>query len=256
MPGRIGSVLSALAFSAALLAHTHPARAQDKSDVLDEETQGESSSEPDYSDDEGGAAGGFHFGLRLAYGIPMGDVTGSQSTTTTSGGATTTVTLTGAKMSDLVTGQIPIWVDLGWQATRSFMVGGYFSYGFVILASDVRDGCNQAGQSCSAGDIRTGLQAQFSFNPGGSVDPWLGAGFGYEWLRLKSNAVTTLRGWEIPMLEGGLDFPAGTSYVGPFVAFSMCTYSKADSSASGSTVDLPNTASHQWLFLGVRGVVK
>jgi hypothetical protein len=240
------------------LSVTRLASAQDRADVLDEETPSGSSDDDSLTSDEGGESSTIHFGLRLAYGIPFGDVSGSSSSTTTVGGTTVTVTQQGASMKDVITGQIPIWLDLGWQATRAFMVGGYFSYGFVLLSSDVRDGCDARGESCSAGDIRAGLQVQFSFAPGKSVDPWIGAGLGYEWLRLKGNQTSTSRGWEIPMLQGGLDFPAGKSWVGPFIAFTNGRYSRVDRSTNGGTQsdDVPTTASHQWLFLGVRGAMK
>jgi opacity protein-like surface antigen len=194
--------------------------------------------------EEGGSSGesGVHFGLRLGYGIPLGDIA------------------SGSKLSDGVVGQIPIWVDLGWQFTPSFMVGAYFSYGFGILASDIRDACDASNVSCSIADIRLGLQAQYGFAPHKGANPWIGAGVGYEWLTTKlGDNSTTVRGFELPMLQAGVDFggDSGGSTIGPFVAFTMSTFDKAKvrlGSVSQSG-DITSTASHSWIFLGIRGVV-
>jgi len=253
-----------------------PALAQGGGDVMEEEPSSEDPGGSDVEDDDGGDDGddggwdtdstgggesGFHFGLRLAWGIPMGDVSKATTSTTTVGGVTTTTTTGGGKLSDGATGQIPIWLDLGWQFTPSFMVGMYFSYGFVILDKDITDECDQTNSTCSANDIRLGLQAQLSFAPGKSVDPWLGAGVGYEWLSFVQEETTARSaGWELPMLQGGIDFggDSGGSTVGPFVAFTMSKFTryKYKQGSASESGDIENTATHNWIFLGVRGVVK
>jgi hypothetical protein len=86
--------------------------------------------------------------------------------------------------------------------------------------------------------------------------PWIGAGLGYEWLRLSSSggeeAVNgTLSGFEFVNLQGGVDFKPldDTNFgVGPFLAFSLAQYSTA---ADGG--DIRDKTLHEWLNLGVRG---
>ena len=55
---------------------------------------------------DGGAASGIHFGLRLAFELPMGDLHGSWKRTSTLGGVTQTTTVERAELSEGVTGQI------------------------------------------------------------------------------------------------------------------------------------------------------
>lgn len=201
-------------------------------------------SDGDWNSGGGGSSEtGPHFGLRLAYGIPLGEAS------------------KGSDMSDRVLGQIPIWLDLGWQFSPKLMLGAYFSYGFIIPSSDYSDYCDERRADCTLSDMRLGLQAQLSFSPGRSMDPWLGVGAGYEWLSNTENDNSLqVHGWEYIMLQGGLDFggDSGSSVVGPFVAFTYGTFSRAKVEAGGinQSGDIQDTASHSWLFLGVRGVVR
>jgi opacity protein-like surface antigen len=216
---------------------------EDKDQADEPQQQNDSNDDGGWSSDEdvseGSSESGFHLGLRLGFGFPMGE------------------SAKGTKLGHGILGQIPIWLDLGWQFNPHFMVGAYFSYGFVLLDSDSRDACDNAKIDCSASDIRLGAQVQYSFAPQRPVDPWIGAGLGYEWAHSKyGKASSTVRGWEIPMLQAGLDFggDSGGSSFGPFVAYTIGTYTRySDDQGSG---DIPETASHSWLFLGIRGVSK
>ncbi len=237
--------------------------AQESVEVLDEK-EGEVEATNDSDDDggwdeggdgeweeEGSSESGAHFGLRTGWGIPMGKVAGTATTTT--GGTTTTVS--GGDLSDGILGQIPIWLDLGWQATPPFMLGMYFSYGFVLLDKNT---CPD-GSSCSANDIRLGLQVQYSFGPHKPVDFWLGGGLGYEWFSVKQDGNRgTLRGFELLMLQLGVDFggDSGSSSFGPFAAFTFGRFDKASSSQTSQTADIDPTAFHNWLFIGLHGAMK
>lgn len=237
---------TALAAAAVALFATG-ARAQDDVQVLDEkdtevETEEDTSddggwSDDSYEDDEGGGPSAIHFGLRTGWGIPLGEAAG------------------GEDLSDGVVGQIPIWLDLGWQATPKLMLGAYFSYGFVFVNDDL---CPDESE-CSASDVRLGAQVQFSFSPRKPVDFWLGAGAGYEWAHVKvDNGSSTSRGFEFLMLQLGVDFggdDAGSTVFGPFAAYTFGTFDKFKQS-NGTSGDIEDTATHNWLFLGVRGVMK
>lgn len=222
------------------------AHAQDDVQVL-EEKEPEAATEEDtsddggwnddsYEDDEGGGASAIHFGLRTGWGIPLGQRASGQD------------------FSDGIIGQIPIWLDLGWQATPKFMVGLYFSYGFVLLEDEA---CPE-GADCSASDVRLGAQVQFSFSPRKPVDFWLGGGAGYEWANATiDNTNASSHGFEFLMLQLGVDFggdDSGSTVFGPFAAFTVGRFDKAK--AGGQSVDITDTAFHNWLFLGVRGAMK
>jgi len=221
-----------------------------------EEEQGSGKQEEEEEDSGDGDSGGgsdeagIHFGLRLAYGFPMGKVQELPAGSTGSG-----------DLSDGTVGQIPIWLDLGWQFTPAFMLGAYFSYGFVLPSEDTTDDCDRQGVTCRLTDLRLGLQAQLSFSPKQATDPWIGAGVGYEWLTVKAGDYSsTYHGWEMLMLQAGIDFggDSGGSTFGPFAAFTFGQFSKYSfkTAAGDDSGSIDEKAMHNWLFVGVRGALK
>jgi hypothetical protein len=204
-------------------------------------------------------AEGFELGARVGYGLPFGE------------------TEDGEDLSDGVKGMIPLQLDLGYRVTQELSLGGYVMYGVGFVGDTISEPCDSADEtpgvsaSCSARDIRLGIQAQYHFAPAEKLDPWLGVGFGYEWLTLGVDVsgggqsfelTSTGRGFEFINLQGGLDFKVARGLgLGPFLSFSMGQYSSASASCSGSLCDNSDTESrdiddkalHQWLLLGVRG---
>jgi hypothetical protein len=188
---------------------------------------------------------GIDLGLRLGYGIPLG-IIGQD-----------------LKLNDYVTGQVPIWIDAGYRFTPNIIAGLYFQYGFGFLADNI---CPSPAD-CSAHDIRVGIQGQYRFLPKETANPWLGIGFGYEWLGLSVSATTPVgsidasidaHGFEFVNLQGGVDFKVAEGVgIGPFLSFSLDEYSNASASTSGLAAfsgsgEIQNKALHEWLTLGVR----
>jgi hypothetical protein len=60
-------------------------------------------------------------GLRLGYAVPSGKTSGN---TTVDG-----ITVSGAKLSDSISGQVPVWIDAGYMVTPNILVGLYGQYG-------------------------------------------------------------------------------------------------------------------------------
>jgi outer membrane protein W len=181
------------------------------------------------------AGGKIKLGLRLGYSIPMGDASKDN------------------KLSDAVSGVIPIWLDLGYMVTPNIMVGLYGMYGITMLNSDIKDACDD----CSASQMRFGLQGQYHISPGESLDPWVGLGIGYEIMNFKApnplgsgTVESDFKGFEFLNIQGGADFKVADSFaVGPFLSFSLGQYSKAGDQ------DIEETAMHQWFTLGVKGTL-
>lgn len=206
-------------------------------------------------------AEGFELGARLGYGIPMGKLADDGAD---------------SDLSNYISGMVPLQLDVGYRVIPNLMVGGYFMYGFGITGDSLDKSCDAAkalgvDASCSAHDLRLGLQAQYHFMPEGDVDPWLGAGLGYEWLSFgvdvssggvsQKNTITG-RGFEFINLQGGVDFPLAPNFgLGPFLSFSVGQYSKASTDCSGTgcdptdsgSQDIDNKAMHEWLTIGARG---
>ena len=148
------------------------------------------------------SAGGFELGARLGYGIPAGKFADDNS-----------------DLSDGVSGMIPLQLDLGYRVSPAFSIGGYVMYGIGFSATTFRNPVTRptisrgSAPDCSARDVRLGIQAQFHFLPKKKLDPWLGAGLGYEWLDTRQDTSgggreglsVTGKGFEFINLQGGLD---------------------------------------------------
>lgn len=166
-----------------------------------------------------------------------------------------------------IAGKIPLWGELGYRIDPKWMVGAYALYGFGLLSGDEQRICDANKVSCSASDLRIGAQVHYHIVPLGKIDPWLGIGFGYEWLTADANfganqtlASATLRGWEFVNLQGGVDWVASHDVaIGPFVSFSFAEYTHASTDCSGSACgsgvneSLDGKALHNWVVIGVRG---
>jgi len=216
-------------------------------------------------------------GLRTGYGIPVGryldDDNGVEADDASQAGES-------FEINSNAVGQIPIWFDLGARIGQVY-VGGYLAYGIVVFSSEHGDDCEQldqfaqrrgGGASCSFHGLRLGANAHYHFGaPGASIDPWLGGGFGYEWLSQgffaevqgqEADFGVTYHGFEFLNVQGGLDFPVSDSTAfGPFIATTLASYRSASLSCTGSACDdevstsesIDDTALHTWVFLGVRG---
>jgi hypothetical protein len=192
---------------------------------------------------------GFEAGLRVGYGIPLGSVAEN------------------GDLSDAVGGQVPLILDVGYRVIPNLFLGLYAQYGFAWVGDTFDEACDLPGASCSAHDIRLGIEAHYHFKPREKLDPWIGLGVGYEWLNIGAEAndlelSMTMHGFEFLNLQAGLDIRAADNfYVGPFLAFTMGQFSatsvECDDAFCGAGFaadgDIENKALHEWLLIGVRG---
>jgi hypothetical protein len=197
---------------------------------------------------------GFEAGLRVGYGIALGDAAGGPDD----------------ELSDGISGQIPLILDVGYRVIPSLFIGVYAQYGFGIVGDRISEPCDVTDQiDCSAQDIRLGIQGLFHVSPGEKLDPWIGLGFGYEWMTLAVEGgglefSSTFSGFELFNLQAGLDVAVSEHfYLGPFLSFSFAQYDTVSTDCSGAAIapicsasiegDIEDTALHHWLILGVRG---
>jgi len=191
-----------------------------------------------------GPRGAIELGLRLGFGYPVGNegaVAGANN----------------ASLHDDISGMIPVWIDAGFRANPNVYVGVFFQYGFAFVNNNQNPDCAQSGVSCSAKDLRLGVNAHYHFSPGESFDPWVGVGVGYEWLALdisagNISASATAGGFEFGNLQLGGDFAVAPNFgIGPFFTVTLAQYNHL----SGATdADLATKSIHSWLIGGVRGV--
>jgi outer membrane protein W len=208
---------------------------------------------------DGAKASGIEIGLRTGYKLAMGDVNGAGTQTV----GNLTVNVPEVKLSDSISGGVPLWLDLGYRINPNIFVGGFIEYAFLFVASQntqTGGGCPN-GASCSAHSITFGLQGHYHFLPDGPFDPWAGIGFGAESVSASASANNQstdsgLSGLQFVFFQLGGDYKVMPNFgVGPFAAFSLGQYSSESTGSGGqsASIDIKNTALHEWLTIGVRG---
>ncbi len=158
-------------------------------------------------------------------------------------------------MSEAMRSQIPLQLEALWRIGRA-AAGVYASYGIGQVSAST---CG-AGASCSASDLRAGMEGTYALEPFHGAAPWGGAGLGYEWARQRrtragTDTTWTWRGLEA-VLQGGAEWPIDRRFsVGPFAAVTFGRYADAavDTSASSGSAPIATKALHLWVHVGVRG---
>ena len=119
-------------------------------------------------------------------------------------------------------------------------------------------------ESCTIFDFRAGLQGQWRFLPFADFTPWVGVGTGWELFLLSASATLddqsfTYHGPELLLLQAGVVVwaPTARGHAGIFVAYSMGSFISKSVSIDPEpdpAIDFdPETATHNWLFIGGRG---
>ena len=212
--------------------------------------------QPDFSKERTAQAGARHphthlnddgaleLGFRLGYAVPMGSAFSGSSSDVGQG--------------DLFSSRVPFWFDLGYRIPNVY-VGLFLQVGIVNIAQNTTTGCGQGnGISCSGSDITFGGGLAAHAAPGAIFDPWLGLGFGYEWLTFSesapgASASLSFDGPQFFTFQIGGDFKTVDNLrFGPFVSISTGQYQKA--SLSGTSGDIRDQTFHQWITFGLRGV--
>lgn len=202
---------------------------------------------------------GLSLGLRAGYGGPFGRF-GSLGKSE------------GGEVGDSVANVIPLQLDAGYFFNSHLSLGAFFQYGVGLLSEDCPDG-----GSCSARQLRFGVNVAYHFQPTETLEPWVGLGVGYEVLDmnvstgeggLSARVGTAVRGLEFASLQGGLDYRVSRTFsVGPFVTLTAGQYSVVTSRIEAdedspffedveATEDIERKALHAWLQGGVRMQVR
>jgi outer membrane protein W len=195
---------------------------------------------------------GVSLALRAGVGLPMGNAEGGTPSTS---------------LADIISTGIPVQVDAGYRFTRNIFAGAYFQYGFASINNDKAFGggvCNTPGVSCSARNLRFGIEGIYSFMPDSVFAPWAGVGFGYEIAKFSAsysgfNLDGTTKGLEFLNLQIGGDYKVSPMFsVGPYASFSLASYSSAsqDTNIPGAVNgDIPGfqSGTHEWLQFGFKG---
>jgi hypothetical protein len=165
----------------------------------------------------------FVLGVRTGVGLPLGAVQGGDGEGPDQ------------KLRSLVRGMVPLQLDVGILQSSRLYVGVYFQQALGLRAQS----CPQGG-SCLVTDLRAGLTASYSLPLSSTLNPWLGAGAGFELLQRGESSPR--RGAEVFHVQGGADFHlSGPAWGGPFATFTFSKY-----------LNVNEKKYHSWLIGGVR----
>jgi hypothetical protein len=173
---------------------------------------------------------GFDFAARLGYAFPFGNAAGD------------------SKLSDGVTGAVPLVVEAGYRFDAHFTIGALFQYGFALLEHDDARDCRAT--DCTGRVVRLGIQGIFNLDRETSLIRWLGIGTGYEWLN--ADGGPDVRGFELVTLQAGAEYRVSPQVaLGPFFSLSLARYSTAYTEST--SMELADKRMHEWLQIGMRG---
>jgi hypothetical protein len=187
-------------------------------------------------------------GASLGLSIPMGDVASSVA------------------MDEYIQRAIPLEVSLRAALAPQLTGGAYLNYAPGTLNDDLDSSC-PAGETCSIYTWGFGVMGEYALGApaegGGGFIPFIGARAGLSWMTLKEEldgdwAKAGFKGWEFGV-QGGIDTPISeTATIGGFVGLTVGQYNTvfvafSDSSIGDDSMDITDTAMHQWLTIGVRG---
>ena len=201
-----------------------------------------------------GTGPGFELGLRTGYAFSAGHIGAPPNGNDSA-------------LGDVISAQIPLWLDVGYRLNSDFYLGGYFQYGFGLVNDDRQNLCRNGNVDCSASDIRLGVMGRYALGTLGQTIPWVGLGIGYEWTKFSvhqsvlasSTTDSTSSGFEIANLQFGLDYALTRDVrIAPFLSVSFGQYqsasTKTDAGAVTTTVDqdYDKKSVHEWILIGAR----
>jgi len=196
------------------------------------------------------ASAQLRLGASIGYASPMGEIAA------------------GGDMKDLITGAVPMEVTGQFDVGPNASVGAYLGYAPGFLHKDWKDLCDAADEICRIYAWGVGAVGEVRLGDAGGIRPFVGARAGFGWLTFREAvgegtnqlwAKAGFKGWEVG-LQGGADVSVSEgASIGAFVGFTYgeygTAYFKYSDSTSGTnrSFEIPDTAAHQWLTIGVRG---
>jgi len=194
--------------------------------ALAEETVAVSSSAPEKTR---GLYNAFELGIGAGYSQGVGDVGRGVPSLTDSGGPGTSVE-----------------VDLGWRIDPNFLVGVYGT-GAWFSTGDA------PGNAFNNWSATAGVQGNYHFLPGESLDPWIGAGWRGYWVN-RPEGRDSRHGLDVARLQIGLDVPVAQGVtISPFVGAAATVFLTQQLAQESSFSDIQERKVNVFLNAGVLG---
>ncbi len=187
---------------------------------------------------------GIMFGVRGGWGLPSGDIAAGQ------------------RLKDLAETKLPLWLEVGYRFNGHVRAELYFELAPMALANPC-----PSGAACSAFDVRSGVALQLHPAPRSWLDPWLGLGFGVEYLQATTPiAGGGLSAWELSWyglevpVEAGLDLAFSDVFtLGPYASVSVSQFTSASTRPPGGATTsgaIDRRATHGWGQAGLKMTLK
>jgi opacity protein-like surface antigen len=164
---------------------------------------------------------GFSVSARAGYAFPMGEIGDN------------------VDLGDVVDGNVPVGLEVGFRFARALEIGGYFEYGWGIEADEVSD----VGVDVST--LRLGAQLNYLLAPEAELMPYVGIGFG--WSRLEADfgiGDDTVEGFDFTLQAGAQWKVTPALSFGPYVGLVVGQF-------NDDAID--DKGWHEWLQIGLRG---
>jgi hypothetical protein len=170
-------------------------------------------------------------------------------------------------LSNQVGPSFPLTFELGVRLFGRYELAVVGQYALGTISSTNVSGCYTGNNACSSSIGQLGLE--FLYHPLGMarIDPFVGIGFGYEWLIARATVQgkdndLAVSGWNWVVAQTGVEFPIGSIFrIGPYAMVSVGQYQNSSYTvitASGplsGTSPIAQQAVHLWLSIGIRMVV-
>lgn len=175
--------------------------------------------------------------------------------------------ISGKALSDQVGPSFPLTFELGVRLLGRYELALVGQYALGTISSTNASGCYTGNNACSSSVGQLGLE--FLYHPLGlvKVDPFVGVGFGYEWLIARAtisgkNNDLAVSGWNWVVLQTGVEFGVSSFFrVGPYALLSIGQYQNSSYTViiggvpQSGTSSIANPAVHLWLSVGIRLVL-
>jgi hypothetical protein len=150
--------------------------------------------------------------------------------------------------------QVPVMLEMGARTSPRVFVGGYAAVGIGSTSRRFdQDFCNA--RDCAARTVRIGGELHLHIRPAEVVDPWVGAGIGYEWFFTSGTPKVHMSGVEAirPMI--GVDLRMSKSAaLGFFLDAPLSVYTTYEPPVA-ELDRATDKRIHSWVTFGIRLVL-
>ena len=139
-------------------------------------------------------------------------------------------------------------LDLGWRINPNWLVGTYGTVGWLSTG-------NAPGDATNNWTATAGVQGNYHFLPGESLDPWIGLGSGWRgYFVNRPEGRESRHGLDVARLQVGLDIPVTTGVtISPFVGATATVFLTQQLPQQASFTNISNPNANVFFNAGVMG---